>query len=124
MNGSYEIWNDKLRKYAKAYEKPKGEFSEIILRQVRREENKMVDKLARMTNALTSWTSQDMVLQVKLRPQIHSAEIGESLTLDSIDWQLDLLTFLRREELPLDEDKLRGHLKASLLVCLNWWNSI
>lgn len=52
----------------------KGEFSEIILKQISWEENRKADELARMASISTSCTTQDTIVQVKIRTQINLAD--------------------------------------------------
>lgn len=66
LEGKYEVINNWLCRYIKAYERMKIEFQEMILQKVPREENKKVNELARMTGALTNLVEEDMVVRVEL----------------------------------------------------------
>ncbi|XP_075475786.1 uncharacterized protein LOC142512009 [Primulina tabacum] len=73
MNGSYDVKNERLMEYVKAIEVAKELFTELVFKQIPREENEGADTLAKMAISLHIWKSRDVVVQVELSSYSNSS---------------------------------------------------
>ncbi|XP_074577859.1 uncharacterized protein LOC141834411 [Curcuma longa] len=103
VKGSYEIRNDRLRRYAEAFAKLKTEFKEVTLLKIPRAENSKADELARLASSITEWTDEGPITQVAWITQIDQPP-G---TTDPSDWRNSILTFLRTGEVPANPEQTR-----------------
>ncbi|XP_073061688.1 uncharacterized protein [Primulina eburnea] len=114
MNGSYDIKNERLMEYVQAVEAAKELFTELVCKQIPREENEGADSLAKMASSLHSWKSREVVVQVELSPSLHypSPEHEDN------DWRAELLDYMRDGVLPEDPKKVYRMKRRSLRFIL------
>ncbi|XP_075475790.1 uncharacterized protein LOC142512134 [Primulina tabacum] len=73
MNGSYDVKNERLMEYVKSIEAAKELFTELVFKQIPREENEGAVTLAKMAISLHIWKSRDVVVQVELSSYSNSS---------------------------------------------------
>ncbi|XP_073047725.1 uncharacterized protein [Primulina eburnea] len=110
MNGSYDTKNERLIEYVKAVEAAKELFTELVFKQIPREENEGADSLAKIASSLHSWKSREVVVQVELNPSVHypSPEHEDN------DWRAELLDYMKDGVLPEDPKKAYRMKRRSL----------
>ncbi|XP_075481102.1 uncharacterized protein LOC142521806 [Primulina tabacum] len=114
MNGSYDIKNERLMEYVKAVEATKEIFTELVFKQIPREENEGADALAKMASSLNSWKSRDVVVQVELLPSLDAP----SPEPEDQDWRAELLGYIKNGVLPRDPKKAYRMKRRSLRFIL------
>ncbi|XP_074556255.1 uncharacterized protein LOC141812107 [Curcuma longa] len=102
VEGSYEIKNDRLRRYVAAFIKWKVEFQEVCLQKIPPAENCKADELAQMASSVTEWADEEPITQVALVVQIDQSSGSNELN----DWRTPILTFLPTGETPSDPDQV------------------
>ncbi|XP_073063934.1 uncharacterized protein [Primulina eburnea] len=114
MNGSYDIKNERLIEYVKAVEAAKELFTELVFKQILREENEGADSLAKMARSLHSWKSRDVVVQLELSPSLYypSPESEDN------EWRAELLDYMKDRVLPKDPKKAYMMKRRSLRFIL------
>ncbi|XP_073270718.1 uncharacterized protein [Primulina huaijiensis] len=110
MNGTYDIKNERLVEYVKAVEAARELFTELVFKQIPREENEGADSLAKMASSLHNWKSRDMVVQVELSPSLHYP----SPKAEDNDWRSELLDYMKNGMLPKDKKKAYRMKRRSL----------
>ncbi|XP_073063960.1 uncharacterized protein [Primulina eburnea] len=101
MNGSYDIKNERLIEYVREVEAAKELFTELVFKQIPREENEGADTIAKMASSLHSWKSRYVVIQVKLSTSLNSPSPEPK----DHDWCTELLGYMKNGELPRDPKK-------------------
>ncbi|XP_042452041.1 uncharacterized protein LOC122036704 [Zingiber officinale] len=92
-----------LRLYAKAFEKLKTNFQEVIIQKIPRSENQEVDELAKLASSLTPIIIGQPIEQVSLVAHI---DWMEGITFPN-DWRISLTEFLQSGAAPSDPEEAR-----------------
>ncbi|XP_074556260.1 uncharacterized protein LOC141812118 [Curcuma longa] len=103
IKGTFEIRNDRLKRYAEAVENLKAQFQEVTLQKIPRADNHKADELAKLASALTTWETIDPMVQEQLIAQIDQAPQSTRPE----DWQTPIISFLTQGILPEDPEQAR-----------------
>ncbi|XP_074580899.1 uncharacterized protein LOC141837384 [Curcuma longa] len=101
--GTFEIRNDRLKRYAEAVECLKTQFQEVTLQKIPRADNYRADELAKLASALTTGGNPDLIKQEQVIAQIDQP----SRTSRPEDWQTPIISFLTQGTLPEDPGQAR-----------------
>ncbi|XP_074576658.1 uncharacterized protein LOC141833171 [Curcuma longa] len=55
IEGNFETCNDKLQRYAEAFNRLKTSFQDVTIQKIPRADNQKVDEMTRLASSLTSW---------------------------------------------------------------------
>ncbi|XP_074560459.1 uncharacterized protein LOC141816607 [Curcuma longa] len=103
VEGSYEVRNDRLCRYAEAFMKLKAEFKEVSVQKIPQTENSKADELARLASVVTEWTDEGPITQIAFIAQIDQTELVAELD----DWRSPLLNFLQTGATPAGPDQAK-----------------
>ncbi|XP_074574071.1 uncharacterized protein LOC141830566 [Curcuma longa] len=101
--GTFEVHNDCLKRYAKAVEKLKSEFQEVMLQKIPRADNQRADDLAKLASSLSTWELEEPTIQELLIAQVDQMPRAD----EPADWRTPILAFLKQEVLPDDQEQAR-----------------
>ncbi|XP_074567100.1 uncharacterized protein LOC141823752 [Curcuma longa] len=91
LEGTFEIHNERLQRYAVAFDKIKAEFQEVTIVKIPRADNCKADELAKLVSAVHTWTIEEPAVQEQLIAHIDHAQPPVS----QIDWRAPFISFLR-----------------------------
>ncbi|XP_042387871.1 uncharacterized protein LOC121979972 [Zingiber officinale] len=103
VTDNFMINCDKLQVYQEAYEKMKGEFTEVTVTKIPRSENERADELAKMASSLTTWVLDRSMAQTFLIAQIDLQNNIEA----TIDWRAPMINYLMQGILPTNPEESR-----------------
>ncbi|XP_042385760.1 uncharacterized protein LOC121977237 [Zingiber officinale] len=91
QNGTFEINSAQLRLYAKAFEKLKANFREVVIHKIPRLENQTTDELAKLASAMTPIVASCPIEQISL---VAHVDRSGGIPLPD-DWRAPIIEFLQ-----------------------------
>ncbi|XP_075515490.1 uncharacterized protein LOC142550140 [Primulina tabacum] len=114
--GKFEVKNEKMIRYAQAIEKAKEDFSELIMKQISRTDNKAADRLATMVSSLDHPTKSELVGQ-ELVSQIDHLQ-AEKVDMLEEDWRYEIQQYLCHGKVLAEPKRARKVKRRSLRFSL------
>ncbi|XP_074579534.1 uncharacterized protein LOC141836022 [Curcuma longa] len=99
IKGTFEIRNDRLKRYAEAIERLKSEFQEVVLQKIPQADNQRADNLAKLASSLSTWELEEPTIQELLIAQVDQTP----WVAEPADWRTPILVFLKQEIIPDDQ---------------------
>ncbi|XP_042404791.1 uncharacterized protein LOC121994993 [Zingiber officinale] len=97
----FEINNTQLKLYAKAFEKLKANFREVVAQKIPRAENQVADELTKLASSISLVIILQPIEQVSL---VAHVDRMKGLTFPN-DWRISLIEFLRSGITPSDREE-------------------
>ncbi|XP_042404777.1 uncharacterized protein LOC121994975 [Zingiber officinale] len=98
---NFEISNPRLRLYAEAFERLKGNFEEVIIQKIPQSENQAANDLAKLASSISPVVIQQSVEQVAL---VAHVDRMEGLNFPH-DWRTIIMEFLKSGATPSDREE-------------------
>ncbi|XP_074590619.1 uncharacterized protein LOC141846475 [Curcuma longa] len=103
IKGTFEIRNERLKRYAEAVGKLKAEFQEVVVQKVPRADNQRADYLAKLASSLSTWEVEGPTVRELLISQIDQVAHADEPT----DWRTPLIKFLKQDVLPENPEQAK-----------------
>ncbi|XP_073277650.1 uncharacterized protein [Primulina huaijiensis] len=114
--GKFEVKNEKMVRYAKAFEKTKEDFSDLIKKKISRAKNETADRMAKMASSLDQPTEPELIGQ-ELVSQIDHLQAGKVNMLEE-DWRYEVQQYLCHGKVPAEPKRAREFKRRALRFLL------
>ncbi|XP_073035313.1 uncharacterized protein [Primulina eburnea] len=114
--GKFEVKNEKMVRYAQAFEKAKEDFSELIMKQISRAENEAAVRLAKMASSLDHPPEPELVGQEFVSQIDHL--LVEKVDMLEEDWRYEIQQYLCHGKVPAESKRAREVKRRALRFSL------
>ena len=98
IKGEYEAKEERMQKYLRLTNHLTKEFDEVEFTQVPRNQNALVDEIAKLASSEEGELSNNLAMEVQKHPSIEEAPILTTLNTNS--WMTPIISFLLDGQLP------------------------